>query len=593
MRIPGLAWIRRRRLAGLGLLASGLVAACNQLPVLPVDQFAGEPVEFWATPSVQNLPVFVTAPAELDACDPSPGPCETVCTSAPGTCAPNSCRALAIDSLTQLSTFLSPILSEPTYGPSCAQLRSPPKADAGGTHLRLRIHELGTLILPESSAVPERWTLDDGRGLAGVLGGDFLLQFAAELTFPAQGPARARFMRRLPGGPARLENRGLSYLAAQSPGQFLGRVPGDQCELAPGLPCDRPIAQLGNLETQKIMPPSRLQLDVCVAPPPCTLRRGSDGSCSLGESLGISSQAGGRQGCSEWKGDGSDATGASLLLATAVSGIVLFSDSAQRIIPDPSRAPDCSRVVHAPPGEPGLAFCKEPVAQGTLRLPGWPALTGLPQYKVSSLAVLSGEKSQHSAHPCDRWQQRMRALEHQCQAFQKNSYFHYPTQAVESAPQLGVSLTYPMFQTGALAKSSDETLPPTHGWLPVTVVPSSSPQVRNLRRSSGTIAAQADGLLGMAAFAQSRVYLDFTERERSPGIRVQCLEPQLGLCRSIPPCAQQGAAGSASCCFGLPQKELLAAIRATPESARPHPCCPALSQSTREALAAQSPGLCD
>lgn len=587
MRVPGLAWIQRRRVAGLGLPALGLLLGCNQLPVLQVDQFAGEPVDFWATPKVHNLPVFVTAPAEQDACEPSPGPCQTLCTGAPGSCGANSCRALAIDSLTQLSTFLSPTLSEPSYGPSCAQLRSPPKPDATRTHLRLRIHELGTLKLPESSASADRWTLEDGRGLAGVLGGDFLLQFAAEFTFPAQGPAQARFMRRLPGGPARLENRGLSYLAAQSPGQFLGRVPGDQCELAPGLPCDRPIAQLGNLETQRIMPPSRLQLDVCMAPPPCTLRRAKGGQCSLGESVK------GLPGCRDWKEPQSSATGASLLLATAVSGIVIFSDSAKRIIPDAARAPDCSRVVHAPAGEHRLSFCKEAKAQGTLRLPGWPALTGLPQYKVASLAVLSGEKTQYSAHPCERWQQRMRALEAQCQAFQKNSYYHYPSDAVAASPQLSVSLTYPFYQTGSLAKADNQDAPATQGWLPVTVVPSSSPQVRNLRRSSGTIAAQADGLLGMAAFAQTRVYLDFTEREQSPGIRVQCLEPQQAQCRSVPPCTRQGGAeGSASCCFGLPQEELLAAIRSTPKAARPHPCCPALSESIRKTLATQDPELC-
>lgn len=575
--------LRIARLVALSLALGS--NGCNQLPVLQVDQVDGAPIDAWNSAASGPLPVFVTHPLGQDPCWPSPGPCPSVCTGAPATCPADSCRALAIDSLSQLSTFLNPLKSAPSYDSTCSVLRSPPIPGLANTEVRLRIHDFHALELPEAQASAQRWMLDDQRHLAGVLGGDFLLQFAAEFELKGPGqPVRARFFRRLPGSQSRLANQGLSYLAAQSPGQFLGRVPGDQCELAPGLDCERPIAQLGNLETQKVMPPSRLQLDVCMAPPPCALVATSNESCELRATPEI------QGGCQPW--NQSLASGASLLLATAVPGIVLFSDSASRILPALHTLPLCSRYPDVEPGQPPPPpFCKKLDANGTLRLPGWAPLTGLATYKVQSLAVLSGEKSQYSAHPCERWQQRMTALAEQCKIFRKNAYRAYPHEAVNRTPQLSVSLARPMFQTGAVVPGSENNHR-TENWLTITVVPASAPMVRNFRRSSGTIAAQADGLLGMAAFNQTRLYLDFTESEQSPGIRVKCLEPQEGTCRALPPCAPDDGQGTPSCCFGMPQFLIEAAIKAAPPDQSPHPCCAALSESAKQRLDATAPERC-
>lgn len=562
---------------GLAALQSG----CNQLQVLQVDQIASEPITAWSPEDQSQLPVFVTAPLNRDPCLPSPGPCTNFCDARQSSCDPAACGTLLIDSLAPLSTMLRPELQEPAYYKSCAQLRNAPFEGLNQSEVRLRIHELGTLALPASKTPADRWTLGDGRTLSGVLGGDFLLQFAAEFRFRKGARPQARFFRRLPGAPQRLENRGLSYLAAQSPGQFLGRVPGDQCELVPGLDCDRPIAQLGNLETQQIMPPSRLQLDVCMAPPPCVLFKERGQGCQLRAGVDDPSP------CTPWIQ--TPASGASLILATSVPGIVLFSDSASRIVPEYEGLVDCNRI----PETEGVSslYCKEPGASGELHVPGWEPLTGLTVLKVASLAVLSGQKSQFSDHPCERWEQRVRGLVAQCAAFDRDSTRSYPELEASQEPLLSLGLGHSLLQAGALGKTSDPAQR-TQGWLTVTIVPSSAPIVRNLRRSSGTIAAQADGLLGMAALSQTLTYLDFTEREQSPGLRVQCLEPQEGLCRSLPACTDDSSSGDASCCHGLSQTQLKDAIEATPLPDRPHPCCAALSQSSRAELMLRDSTLC-
>lgn len=569
--------VRFAPLLGLAFLQG----ACNQPQVLQVDQLASEPITAWSDEDGSQLPVFVTAPLNLDPCTASPGPCQNFCDQRQSSCDPAACGTLLIDSLAPLSTALRPELDGPAYLKTCAQLRNPPYEGLNQSEVRLRIHDLGTLALPAAKTPVDRWTLGDGRTLSGVLGGDFLLQFAAEFRFERGLRPKARFLRRLPGAQQRLENRGLSYLAAQSPGQFLGRVPGDQCELVPGLDCDRPIAQLGNLETQRIMPPSRLQLDVCMAPPPCVLFNERGQGCQLRAGQGDPSP------CVPWLD--TPASGASLILATSVPGIVLFSDSASRIIPGYQELLDCARV----PETQGLSdlYCRVPGQLGELHVPGWEPLTDLVQLKVASLAVLSGEKSQFSDHPCERWQQRIQGLVAQCAAFDRDSTRSFPELEASQEPLLSLSLGQSLLQAGALGKPvapEDRT----KGWLPITVVPSSAPIVRNLRRSSGTIAAQADGLLGVAALAQTLTYLDFTEREQSPGLRVQCLEPQEGLCRSLPACKADASSGDASCCHGLSQSQLKDAILATPLPDRPHPCCAALSQSNRAELMLGDSTLC-
>lgn len=568
------------RLAQLGGLAT-LLGACNQATVLQVDQIASDPIVAWSPPDAPQLPVFVSAPLNADPCAPSPGACPAFCDQRQASCDASACGAVLIDSLAPLSTALRLELEDPAYIKTCAQLRSPPQDGINQSEVRLRIHELGTLALPASKAPVSRWTLGDGRILSGVLGGDFLLQFAAELRFAKGAPPQARFFRRLPGSAQRLENRGLSYLAAQSPGQFLGRVPGDQCELLPGLDCDRPIAQLGNLETQKIMPPSRLQLDVCMAPPPCVLVREGAQGCQLraGEQV--------LTACEPWVS--TPASGASLILATSVPGIVLFSDSASRIVPDLSQLPICDRMQDE--STSSSVYCRDAQANGELHVPGWAPLTDLVTLKVASLAVLSGQKSQFSDHPCERWQQRLQGLAAQCNAFDRDRKRSYPEREATLESGLSIGLGHSMLQAGALGKAVDAQ-ERTKGWLSVTIVPSSAPIVTNLRRSSGTIAAQADGLLGVAALSQTLTYLDFSEREQSPGLRVQCLAPEDGHCRSLPACTEEESSGDASCCHGLLQAQLWEAIAATPPAERPHPCCAALSQSNREKIREQDPNLC-
>lgn len=572
------------RLGPWGLhLVGGIVvlSACNQMPILQVDQIASTPIAAWSPAEQSQLPVFVTAPIHQDPCLPSPGVCTSFCDQRQSSCDPSACGILLVDSLAPLSTSLRPELEEAAYFSTCAQLRSPPYEGLNQSEVRFRIHDLGTLALPALKTPSDRWTLGDGRTLSGVLGGDFLLQFAAEFRFVRGARPQARFFRRLPGAPQRLENRGLSYLAAQSPGKFLGRVPGDQCELVPGLDCDRPIAQLGNLETQKIMPPSRLQLDVCMAPPPCVLVKERGQGCVL--RAGFENFA----ACTPW--EGTPASGASLIVATSVPGIVLFSDSASRIVPDFANLIECGRVPEDL-GSPSL-FCLDSESDGELHVPGWEPLTGLTTLKVASLAVLSGEVSQFSDHPCERWERRLRGLAAQCAAFDRDSTASYPELEASQEPLLSPSLGHSFLQAGALG-TPVRTQERTKGWLPITIVPSSAPIVTNLRRSSGTIAAQADGLLGVAAFSQTLTYLDFTEREQRPGLRVQCLEPQEQLCRSLPACSADASAKDASCCHGLPQSQLAEAILATPLPERPHPCCAALSQSKRDEFLLQDPTLC-
>lgn len=565
--------------ASLLVLAAAL-CGCNQPQILTVDQISEQSIGFWTQPGASALPVFLGPPVSQDPCFPSPGNCTSTCDGFAQSCAPDACAGVLLDSLAPLSSMLVPELERPLYEKSCAQLRRPPFFGDQKTQVQLRAHDLGTLMLPTSQAPPQNWALADGRHVRGVLGGDFLLQFAAELRFKHNALPQARFFRSLAGSESRLANRGLSYLAAQAPGQLLGRVPGDQCELAPGLECDRPIAQLGNLETQKIMPPSRLQLDLCIAPPSCELWM-QQGRCELVQSLEEPTP------CQDWRA--SEASGASLILATSVPGIVMFSDSAARIFPKLDTFPYCDRPTDT--SNP-LPYCLEREAKGSVHVPGWAPMTDLQTLRVSSLAVLSGEKSQFSAHPCERWQRRMQGLRTQCVAFGRDSRSSYPALETGQDPQLAVSLERPLFQAGALAKSAPER-DRQEGWLRVTILPASAPIVSNLRRSSGTIAAQADGLLGLSVFDETRVVLDFTEREQSPGIRVQCLEPQDGRCRSMPECFPDVDTGDASCCHGLNPLQLRRAVQNTPVNLRPHPCCDALSESVKEDLAQQDPSFCE
>lgn len=550
-----------------------------------MDQVAGQPIAFWTSPNEAELPLFLSAAPGSDMCSPIPGGCASVCTQSPASCDPAACRALMLDSLAPLSTLVHPEIDAPFYAKGCALLKSPPGSQVGAERTRLRIFDLGALYLPQSSIAADAWQVDDKRHISGVLGGDFLLQFASEFRFEAPNPPSVRFFRRLPGSEEDLARSGLSFISSQSPGQFLGRMPGDQCELAPGLECDRPIAGMSSLETQTVMPPSRLQLDACMTPPSCTLIHQEDDRCRL---QGWKQQT---QPCQDWRAAG--ASGASLLLATAVPGIVLFSDSAARILPDPASIPLCNRypkTADAASGETPPRYCLESETGGSLALAGWPRLTGLKQLRMSSLALLSGGANQFDANPCERWQRRMQALQSQCEALALTPLPSYPDAAVFANPQLAVTLERSMFQSGELVKDLEKA-ERIASWLPLTIVPSTAPVVRNLRRSSGSFAVQADGLVGLAAFSQSQLILDYTERDAPPGIRVRCLHPEEGRCRSIPSCNDERGPDP-SCCFGLGQEQLIKKIRSSAPDQLPHPCCVALSEASARRLAKENPALC-
>lgn len=524
------------------------------------------------------------------ACPGSAGGCMSFCEGPPSECPADSCMPLLIDSGTALS-ILPDSGSSWSVSRECIEVRS-----AGGLDLdaassdalaaanaRFRFREAPVVRAPRDDVAGWGWTAGDDRNpihVGGVIGGNVLRDFAAELRHRTGETPTVTFYSSYPGSEEVLADQGRAYIRLQYPGQLLGRLLTDHCEIGPGVDCKLEGIDFDPDEQELIYEASRALVDACVGPPPCALAYDdAEGSCQL-----VRGDAGGG-GCA-----GEVGSSATLLIATGVPGLVLFEDSLPALVGELDQLPACDTL--AP--DSSARACREQV-QGELRLPGWPPLTQLDRIRVRSLGLVQGLDEAAGTSPCERLRQRLRGLRHSCRGFVAER------RPVRPAAHTGEQIAGSAMVIGEVAWTDDQLGPDPDRWLDTLVVPASAPPVIALRREVTPAGGQPDGLIGSALLHETEVVLDFTEALEQPGIRARCLDPGEG-CLSMPACSAdvenvefEGAQGGrTSCCYGLPSDLIAEVVLSGLGKAAPRvedACCEALPPAAL--LDLQQLDLCD
>lgn len=575
--------MRASHVVAVGLL--GLAAAafgCSDQRVSGEGQF-GRPIELASDPA---SPLPRLAWRNETACPGTEGGCTSFCAGPPSSCPADACLPILIDSGTALS-----ILPGETWSVDreCVEVRS-----AGGIELAdeaslaaaiARFRFLGAPIVraPADDAGGWTWTAGDDRNpvqIGGVIGGNILRDFAAELRHHAGETPRVTFYSSFPGSEQVLADQGRAYLRLQYPGRLLGRLLTDHCEIGPGVDCKLDGIDFDPDEQELIYESSRALLDACIAPPPCSLHYDDvEQTCDL------------ERGGADSNGCASD-LGASgtLLVATGVPGLVLFDDSLPALVGELDALPSCDAL-----GSDELArACREPEL-GELRLPGWPVLSDLPRIRVRAVALLQGLDAASGTPPCERLRQRLRGLRHTCRGFVAEG------RPVRPDSGTGERIASSAFVRGEVAWDDDAIGPASERWIETLVVPGSAAPVIALRREVTPQGAQPDGMIGGALLRETEVVLDFTEALESPGVRARCIEPGLE-CLSMPACEAdvgtveyEGAAGGrTSCCHGLPSDLIAEVVLSGAGKDAPRvedACCVALPTAALADL--QQLGLCE
>jgi hypothetical protein len=418
-----------------------------------------------------------------------------------------------------------------------------------------------------------------------VLGGNLLNDFAISLRTPSDGDPVLRVFGEFPGTESVLADQGRAYLALQFPGSLLGRdledrcaIDGDKCELAgydlrPGQ---------GNIALES----TRMVLDACIAPPPCTVdyRRAANdpfaiGTCEVPRSIG------GTDECIDATHPQLGGRAASLVMATSVHGLVLFDDAATRMFGDVDALPSCSAVT-----EESLA-CRitTPTATGdttgSLYFAGWPDATGLPRIAVRSLALLQGANRPRDETPCQRIEDRRLGLLRQCARWRSAAravgdirdtappFSGRPDDDDGSDHENDFSARSVVILGETRLDPAPDDVPKTSRWLPAHILPATHPLVLTLRRDVAPQAIEPDGLVGTDLFVDTETVLDYSDP--NPGVRVKCLRPHRGTCEALPDCRTDG---QAACCYGLPLRLLADYVVVADDDT----CCGALSAGELE-----------
>lgn len=567
----------------LGVTASSSMG-CTDQRVVGEGQF-GRPIPLASDPA---NPLPRLAWRDEDACPGTVGGCTSFCEGPPGSCPSDACLPVLIDSGTALSILPG---AEWSVDRECVEVRAagglelaPASGESlAGSIARFRFREAPIVRAPGDDAGGWTWTAGDDRSpiqIGGVIGGNILRDFAAELRHRSGETPSVVFYTSFPGSENVLADQGRAYLRLQYPGRLLGRLLTDHCEIGPGVDCKLSGIDFDPDEQELIYESSRALLDACVAPPPCSLiYDDAEGVCDLGRG-GVTPA-----GCS-----GDLGAGATLLVATGVPGLVLFEDSLPALVGELSELPSCDAVAN----DDVARACREPEV-GELRLPGWPPLTNLARIRVRALGLLQGLDAASGTQPCERLRQRLRGLRHTCRGFLAEG------RPVRPDTGTGERIGSSAFVIGEVAWDEDLFGPDAERWIDTLVVPGSAAPVIALRREVTPQGAQPDGMIGGALLRETEVVLDFTEALESPGVRARCLDPGLS-CLSMPACSAdvgsvefEGAAGGrTSCCHGLPTDLIAEVVLSGLGKTAPRvedACCVALAPAALADL--QQLGLCE
>ncbi|HEY0138101.1 MAG TPA: hypothetical protein VGB85_28640, partial [Nannocystis sp.] len=483
---------------------------------------------------------------------------------------------------------------------------APAQALAGALS-RFRFDSAPLIRLPrDPAALGQSWSWAAGPSTAtanigGIIGGNVLREFAVRFTHRVEAEAtrfEITFYREFPGSEAVLADQGRAAIPLQFPGLLLGKDITDVC-LVGGESCDF-MSTFDRERVASALRPSRMVLDACVSPPPATVEWDPDRKrCRLAP--GPDAPAGQYHSATGASGTRAeedrscvvdppplDTTDldrgheASLVVATGVPGLILFEDSARRLLNDlklPPCKPDIDDIG-------GTEFTAPACLDGeldTLALPGWPAAGSadrpLRRVRVRSVAFVPGLATSTGASACQRLEHRQKALKAQCDSAAAGNG---PRLSSDNVCAVAVQETAAVVGEAFVLEGLTGTPGPNPArWISTIVVPADHPMVQALRRDVAPEALQADGMIGTALFNNSEVVLDYTDG--TPGIRVSCSEPDAGTCVALPQCVpgaprEPGEASDTTpaCCYGLPEDLLISLIRDSGEYA----CCAALSSAT-------------
>ncbi len=595
-------------------LGTALLLACNFESIEAEGEF-GRSIPL-ASGDASPLPRLAYLP---EPCPGEPGGCTEVCLGSPAECAPGACMPVLIDSGTAITMFAGDV-ERPRPLRTCFELRSgagildpaaAPEALAGALS-RFRFANTPLIEVPRDPAgLGLDWDWRTGTEAApayvgGIIGGNLLRQFAVRFVQRSDADGdrfEVSFYREFPGSEAVLADQGRAFIPLQFPGLLLGKDITDVCR-AGGESCDY-LTTFDRERVASALRPTRMVLDACLGAPPattvwdpererCRLAPGPD--TPTGDYHSATGASGKRaeedRGCDVVPApldpdDLNRGHEASLVVATGVPGLILFEDSARRLLNDlvlPKCAPDPGDIFDG--SKLTAPACIEGFI-GALALPGWPpagsADKPLLQLRVRSVALVPGLATSSGLSACQRLETRIKALKAQCDSaaaglgprIAENNTC--ATAALETAAVIGEAFVLEA-QGGAPG-------PNPKRWISTTVVPADHPMAAALRRDTSPEALQPDGLIGTALFADSEVVLDYTDG--TPGVRLSCFEPDLGTCMALPQCVPgNGTPGdtTAACCFGLPEDLLISLVKDSGEYA----CCAALAPATAAELNLQA-----
>ncbi len=504
-----------------------------------------------------------------------------------------ACSSILLDSLVPVSAVPRQD-GDPnalTLSAECLELRAaaglaaaePSAQDLSRSVTRLRLSELP--VLRAAADGGEDWSWDAGTAQAtmrpgGVLGGNALAAFALRVRADDDLPT-VTFYREFPGSDRAISRQGFAFLPVQFPGGLLGRDRNDRC-LVDGKDCELPGAvDLKPGDDRLALEPTRMVLDACLAPPPCAVDYRPDAEDPTAAGSCARRPGPGHDGACDTVDGPAGGVAASLVLATGVSGLALFEDSATRLLGDLGALPTCAGI---PPV--GARACREP-EDGVLHLPGWPAAGSeaapIPVLRVRALGLVAGAVRSKADNPCTRLAERLDGAENQCRRYTKvaqgaggiaGASPPYSAQPDAQDPDRRDLADDAAAILGEAFLSAGQVNPDPARWVRVHVIPATHPMVLSLRRDVSPEALEPDGLLGTVLFRDTDVVLDYTDA--NPGLRLRCLHPHEGDCLVLPDCRSDG---DAACCYGAP-KALLDEFAASGVDA----CCLAYSASDLAAL---------
>lgn len=553
-------------------------------------------------------------------CPGTVGGCKEVCTLPPGECGPDACMPVLIDSGTSI-TLLAGDIERAQPERSCFELRSAdgildpaaPAKTLAAAISRFRFDSTPLVRVPRDPAVAGfdwGWRIGTSGAPAyvgGVIGGNLLREFAVRFSHRVDANGNrfdVTFYREFPGSESVLADQGRAFVPLQFPGLLLGKDITDVC-LAGGDSCDY-LTTFDRERVASALRPNRMVLDACFGAPPATVEWLPErGACRL--TPGANSPTGRYHSATGASGTAAEQDRsctvvpapldpadlnrgheASLVVATGVPGLLLFEDSARRLLNN-LRLPKCV------PGDDVIGTndlsapgCIDGYI-GAIDLPGWPAAGSdtapLMQVRVRSVALVPGLAESAGASACQRLEVRLKALKAQCDAAAAG---RSPRLRSDSSCAGAVQETAAVLGEAFLhAAGAGTPGPDPHRWITTVVIPAEHPMVVALRRDVAPEALQPDGMIGTALFNNSEVVLDYTDG--TPGLRVSCHEPDLGTCMALPTCTPgDGEPGGTSpaCCFGLPEDLLISLIVDSGEYA----CCAALAPETIDELNLQALG---